>query len=106
MLATYKNLSIGQGFTLISENNVKYKKVDKCVYGEVKEIKLIGDDIQIEKGMYYFVFWLNHNNQQLSTHANHKQLFDWFKIDQEEFDKKLMKDTDQKFEKITKELLN
>ena len=47
--------------------------------------------------MYYFVFWLNHNNQQLSTHVNHKQLFEWFKIDQEEFEKKLMKETAEKF---------
>ena len=56
--------------------------------------------------MYYFVFWINHNNQQLSTHVSYKQLFDWFKIDQEEFEKKLMKETDEKFKKITKELLN
>ena len=90
----------------MSEDDVKYKKVDKRVYGEVKEIKLIGEDNQLEKGMYYFVFWLNHNNQQLSTHVSYKQLFDWFKIDQEEFDKKLMKETDGKFKKITKELLN
>ena len=65
---------------------VKYKNVDKWVYGEVKEIKLIGEDNQLEKGMYYFVFWINHNHQYLSTHVSHKQLFDWFKIDQEEFE--------------------
>ena len=58
----------------------KYKKVDKWVYGEVKEIKLIGEDDQLEKGMYYFVFWINHNNQHLSTHVSYKELFDWFKI--------------------------
>ena len=71
----------------------KYKKVDKWVYGEVKEIKLIGEDDQLEKGMYYFVFWINHNNQHLSTHVSHKELFEWFRIDQEEFDKKFMKET-------------
>ena len=71
----------------------KYKKVDKWVYGEVKEIKLIGEDDQLEKGMYYFVFWINHNNQHLSTHVSHKELFEWFKIDTIEFDKKLMKET-------------
>ena len=43
--------------------------------------------------MYYFVFWINHNNQHLSTHVSHKELFDWFKIDQVELDKKLMKET-------------
>ena len=52
------------------EANVKYKNVDKWVYGEVKEIKLIGEDDQLEKGMYYFVFWINHNNQHLSTHVD------------------------------------
>ena len=71
----------------------KYKKVDKWVYGEVKEIKLIGEDNQLEKGMHYFVFWINHNNQHFSTHVSHKELFDWFKIDQVELDKKLMKET-------------
>ena len=77
----------------MSEIDVKYKDVDKLVYGEVKEIKLIGEDDQLEKGMYYFVFWINHNNQHLSTHVSHKELFDWFKIDQIELDKKLMKET-------------
>ena len=90
----------------MSENDVKYKKVDKSVYGEVKEIKLIGEDDQLEKGMFYFVIWINHNNQYLSTHVSHKQLFDWFKIDQEEFEKKLLKETDEKMKKITKEMLN
>ena len=71
----------------------KYKKVDKWVYGEVKEIKLIGEDDQLEKGMYYFVFWINHNNQHCSPHISHQNIFDWFKIDQFEFDKKLMKET-------------
>ena len=71
----------------------KYKKVDKWVYGEVKEIKLIGEDDQLEKGMYYFVFWINHNNQHLSTHVSHKELFEWFRIDQAEFDRKLMKES-------------
>ena len=104
--AIYSSSQWKNWIALMSENDVKYKKVDKWVYGEVKEIKLIGEDNQLEKGMYYFVFWLNHNNQQLSTHVSHKQLFDWFKIDQEEFEKKLMKETDKKFKKITKELLN
>ena len=71
----------------------KYKKVDKWVYGEVKEIKLIGEDDQLEKGMYYFVFWINHNNQHLSTHVSHKELFEWFRIDQAELDRKLMKES-------------
>ena len=71
----------------------KYKKVDKWVHGEVKEIKLIGEDNQLEKGMHYFVFWINHNNQHRSTHVSHKELFDWFKIDQVELDNKLMKET-------------
>ena len=42
----------------MSENDVKYKKVDKWVYGE-EEIKLIGEDNQFAKGMYYFIFWIN-----------------------------------------------
>jgi len=71
----------------------KYKNVDKWVYGEVKEIKLIGEDNQAEKGMHYFVFWINHNNQHRSTHVSHKELFNWFKIDQVELDNKLMKET-------------
>ena len=71
----------------------KYKNVDRWVYGEVKEIKLIGEDNQLEKGMHYFVFWINHNNQHRSTHVSHKELFDWFKIDQLELDNKLMKET-------------
>ena len=72
----------------------KYKNVDKWVYGEVKEIKLIGEDDQLEKGMYYFVFWINHNNQHCSTHISHQNIFDWFKIDQTEFDKKFVKDSE------------
>ena len=67
---------------------VKYKKVDSSVHGEVKEIKLIGED---EKDKNYFVFWINHNNESRSTHVSHKELFDWFKIDQVEFDKKFVK---------------
>ena len=70
----------------------KYKNVDKWVYGEVKEIKLIGEDDQLEKGMYYFVFWRNHNDESRSTNVSHKELFEWFKIDQAEFDKKFMED--------------
>ncbi len=31
----------------MSEIDVKYKDVDKSVYGEVKEIKLIGEDNQL-----------------------------------------------------------
>jgi len=30
-------------------------------------------------------------NESRSTHVGHKELFDWFKIDQVEFDKKFMK---------------
>ena len=37
----------------MTETDIKYKKVDKWVYGEVKEIKLIGEDNQLKKGMYY-----------------------------------------------------
>ena len=70
---------------------VKYKRVDSSVHGEVKEINLIGED---EKDKNYFVFWLNHNNESRSTRVSHKELFDWFKIDQVEFDKKFMKLSD------------
>jgi hypothetical protein len=77
----------------MTEVKVKYKNADKWVYGEVKEIKLIGEDDQLEKGMYYFVFWINHNNQHLSTHVSHKELFEWFRIDQAELDRKLMKES-------------
>ena len=72
----------------------KYKNVDKWGYGEVKEIKLIGEDNQLENGMHYFVFWINHNNQSCATHVSHHKLFDWFRIDQAKFDKKFMKDVD------------
>jgi len=44
--------------------------------------------------MYYFVFWINHNNQHCSTHISHQNIFDWFKIDQAEFDKKFVKDSE------------
>tara|TARA_B100000029_G_scaffold451915_1_gene476803 strand:- start:128 stop:364 length:237 start_codon:yes stop_codon:yes gene_type:complete len=72
----------------MNEPKVKYKKVDSSVHGEVKEIKLIGED---EKDKNYFVFWVNHNNESRSTRVSHKELFEWFKIDQVEFDKKFMK---------------
>ena len=72
----------------------KYKKVDKWVHGEVKEIRLIGEDKEHENEKHYFVFWLNHNDEHRSTHVSHKELFDWFKIDQTEFDKKFMEDPD------------
>ena len=70
----------------------KYKKVDKEVYGEVKEIELIGFDKRFKNEKYYFVFWRNHNDESRSTNVSHKELFEWFKIDQAEFDKKFMED--------------
>ena len=76
----------------MNEPKVKYKKVDSLVHGEVKEIQLIGEDQEHEKS--YFVFWHNHNNESRSTHVSHKELFDWFKIDQAEFDKKFVKASD------------
>jgi|TARA_Y100000294_G_scaffold46040_1_gene42694 hypothetical protein len=80
---------------------VKYKRVDSLAHGEVKEIQLIGEDQEQEKGKHYFVFWLNHKNESRSTRVSHKELFDWFKIDQAEFDKKFMKasDLDEKLAK-------
>ncbi len=72
----------------MNEPKVKYKRVDSSVHGEVKEINLIGED---EKDKNYFVFWVNHNNESRSTRVSHKELFEWFKIDQVEFDKKFMK---------------
>ena len=44
-----------------------------------------------ENEKYYFVFWLNHNDEHRSTNVSHKELFDWFKIDQAEFDNKFVK---------------
>ncbi len=75
----------------MSKSKVKYNKVDCLVHGEVKEIKLIGED---EKDKNYFVFWINHNNEHRSTRVRHKQLFDWFRIDQIEFDKKFVREQD------------
>ena len=75
----------------MNKPKTKYKRVDSLVHGEVKEIKLIGED---EKDKNYFVFWINHNNESRSTRVSHKELFDWFKIDQVEFDKKFMKLSD------------
>jgi len=75
----------------VNKPKVKYKRVDSSVHGEVKEIQLIGEN---EKDKNYFVFWLNHNNESRSTRVSHKELFDWFKIDQVEFDKKFMKLSD------------
>jgi hypothetical protein len=37
----------------MSESEVKYKKVDKWVYGEVKEIELIAFDNRFENEKYY-----------------------------------------------------
>ena len=79
----------------MNESKVKYKKVDSLVHGEVKEIRLIGEDKEHENEKYYFVFWLNHNDEARSTNVSHKELFEWFKIDQAEFDKKFMEDPDQ-----------
>ena len=73
------------------EPKVKYKKVDSLVHGEVKEIRLIGEDKGHENEKYYFVFSLNHNDEHRSTNVSHKELFDWFKIDQAEFDNKFVK---------------
>ena len=75
--------------------DVKYKKVDKWVYWQIEENKLIGEDNQAEKGLHQFVCWNKHNNQHRSTNVSHKELFEWFKIDQAEFDKKFMEDPDQ-----------
>ena len=79
----------------MNESKVKYKKVDSLVHGEVKEIRLIGEDKEHENEKHYFVFWLNHNDEHRSTHVNHKELFDWFKIDQAEFDRKFVEDPEQ-----------
>ena len=79
----------------MNESKVKYKKVDSLVHGEVKEIRLIGEDKEHENEKYYFVFWLNHNDEARSTNVSHKELFEWFKIDQAEFDKKFMEDPEQ-----------
>ena len=78
----------------MNESKVKYKKVDNLVYGEVKEIELIGYASEFENEKYYFVFWRNHNNEARSTNVSHKELFEWFKIDQAEFDKKFMESPD------------
>ena len=78
----------------MNEPKVKYKKVDSLVHGEVKEIKLIGEDQEHKNEKHYFVFWHNHNNESRSTHVSHKELFDWFKINQAEFDKKFVKASD------------
>ena len=73
----------------------KYKNVDKWVYGEVKEIELIGFDKRFENEKYYFVFWRNHNDEARATNVSHKELFEWFRIDQAEFDRKFVEDPDQ-----------
>ena len=78
----------------MNEPKVKYKKVDSLVHGEVKEIRLIGEDKEHENEKHYFVFWLNHNDEHRSTNVSHKELFDWFKIDQVEFDNKFVKSSD------------
>ena len=78
----------------MNELKVKYKRVDSLVHGEVKEIQLIGYDSRFENEKHYFVFWLNHNDEARSTNVSHKELFDWFKIDQAEFDNKFMKHSD------------
>ena len=78
----------------MSETEIKYKKVDKRVYGEVKEIELIGFDKGFENEKYYFVFWRNHNDEARSTNVSHKELFEWFKIDQAEFDNKFMEESE------------
>jgi len=78
----------------MNEPKFKYKKVDSLVYGEVKEIKLIGEDKEHESEKHYFVIWHNHNDEPRSTNVSHKELFDWFKIDQAEFDKKFVKASD------------
>ena len=78
----------------MNEPKVKYKRVDNLVHGEVKEIKLIGENPGHEKEKSYFVFWHNHNGESRSTLVSHKELFDWFKIDQVEFDKKFRKYSD------------
>ena len=62
----------------MNEPKVKYKKVDSLVHGEVKEIRLIGEDKGHENEKYYFVFWLNHNDEHRSTNVSHKELFDWY----------------------------
>ena len=87
----------------MNESKVKYKKVDSLVHGEVKEIRLIGEDKGHENEKYYFVFWLNHNDEHRSTNVSHKELFDWFKIDQAEFDKKFVKASE--FEQAKNKLL-
>ena len=85
---------MGRKLLEIKESKVKYKKVDSLVHGEVKEIRLIGEDKEHENEKHYFVFWLNHNEEHRSTPVSHKELFDWFKINQAEFDNKFVKSSD------------
>ena len=54
----------------MNESKVKYKKVDSLVHGEVKEIRLIGEDKEHENEKHYFVFWLNHNDENEKTFRN------------------------------------
>ena len=75
----------------MQKNKCIYKKVDKFIYGELKEILLIGEGEIQDSETYYYVFWKNNVNQDYGSHVTHTQLFDWFKISQAEFDKKYVK---------------
>ena len=72
---------------------VKAQFLKEIVLGEEK----VEEIISYEKDKNYFVFWINHNNESRSTRVSHKELFDWFKIDQAEFDNKFVKASDLDF---------
>ena len=89
-LAHYSNLyeedkKTTKIFTECFKNKESYKELLKKLPKNIERL-----------GIYYLitVYWINYNDEHRSTNVSHKELFDWFKIDQAEFDKKFVRASD------------
>jgi len=72
--------------------SLTYKKADPLVHGAVKKLTCIteADKQSHHEEQYYYIFWVSHiDNVHMSGGLNKSQVKEWFKISDEDFDKKL-----------------
>ena len=72
--------------------SLTYKKADPLIHGAVKELTCITlvDKLQYHEEQYYYIFWVSHINKvHMSGGLNKSKVKEWFKISDDEFQKKL-----------------
>ena len=71
---------------------LSYKKADPLVHGAVKNLTCITEANKQphHDEQYYYIFWVSHiDNVHLSGGLNKTQVKEWFKISDDDFEKKL-----------------